>query len=172
MKHKASEIKVYYSSFDSPIAPVFLAATPAGICAISMAVSEDAFLAQIKNHGTPERDDKRFDRIKKELTGYLGGSKIDFTRYPLDISAGTGFQQRVWKKLLEIPYGETRSYKWLAEQVGSPNGYRAVGGANGRNPIPVIIPCHRVINSDGTLGGYSGGVWIKEWLLRLEGVLG
>ena len=100
----------------------------------------------------------------------MSGKKVDFKRYALDIPTGTAFQRKVWEKLLDIPYGETRSYKWLAEEVGSPKGFRAVGGANGKNPVPIIIPCHRVINSDGTLGGYSGGVWIKEFLLKLEDV--
>lgn len=161
-------MKTFYTSLDSPIGTVFVASTPTGICAISLSVTEETFFSEIKIHGTPERDDKRLNKLKKDLKDYFHGMKVDFGNYPLDISAGTAFQQKVWRKLLEIPYGETRSYKWLAEEVGSPNGFRAVGGANGKNPIPIIIPCHRVINSDGSLGGYSGGVWIKEWLLKLE----
>ncbi len=161
-------MKTYYTSFDSPLGTIFIASTPTGICAISLSVTEETFLTEIKIHGMPERNDKLFNNLTKDLENYFSGAKVDFSVYDLDISVGTQFQKRVWRKLSEIPYGETRSYKWLAEQVGSPNGFRAVGGANGKNPIPIIIPCHRVINSDGSLGGYSGGVWIKERLLRLE----
>lgn len=160
--------QIFYISLDSPIGTVFVAATDKGICAISLAVSKETFFSEIKNLGRLERDDKRFTSLKKDLKEYFGGEEVDFRKYALDISSGTEFQRKVWKKLLGIPYGKTRSYKWLAEQAGTPNGYRAVGGANGKNPIPIIIPCHRVINSNGSLGGYSGGVWIKEWLLKLE----
>lgn len=170
MRHKTLEKRIFYTSLYSPIGTVFLASTSKGICAISLDISEEFFLSEIKGYGIPERDDKRFIELGKDLKDYFSGKEVDFHKYQLDISAGTEFQKKVWKKLLDIPYGKTRSYKWLAEEVGSPKGFRAVGGANGKNPIPIIIPCHRVINSDGSLGGYSGGVWIKEWLLKLEGV--
>lgn len=159
---------IFYTSLDSPIGAVHIASTAKGICTISMSVSEESFVSEIKRHGIPEKNDERFSKLKKDLKDYFGGKNAGLNKHTLDISAGTKFQQKVWNKLLEIPYGETRSYKWLAEGVGSPKGYRAVGGANGKNPIPIIIPCHRVINSDGSIGGYSGGAWIKEWLLKLE----
>lgn len=168
MRRETLDVKTFYTSIDSPIGTVFIASTSKGICAISLAVSEKTFLSEIIEYGIPERDDKRFTELRKDLKDYFRGKKVDFSKHRLDISSGTEFQKKVWRKLLEIPYGETRGYKWLAEAVGSPKGFRAVGGANGRNPIPIIIPCHRVINSDGSLGGYSGGVWIKEWLLKLE----
>lgn len=168
MRRKTLDEKIFYTYIDSPIGTVFVAATDRGICSISISVTEETFLSEINNLGRPVRDDQRFSDFKKELQCYLSGKRVDFKRYALDISTGTAFQRKVWEKLLEIPYGETRSYKWLAEEVGSPKGFRAVGGANGKNPVPIIIPCHRVINSDGTMGGYSGGVWIKEWLLKLE----
>lgn len=168
-KRKMLEVKIYYTSLDSPIGTVFIASSSKGICAISLAVSEDVFLSEINlKYGAPERDDKRFTQIIKDLTDYFHGKNIDFSRHRLDILSGTAFQRKVWKKLIEIPYGETRSYKWLAEQVGSPGGFRAAGGANGKNPIPIMIPCHRVINANGSIGGYSGGVWIKECFLKLE----
>ena len=162
------DVKIFYTSIDSPIGTIYIASTPAGICSISISVNEEIFFSEIKQLGEPVRDNKRLDALKKDLQCYLSGKRIDFKRYALDIPTGTAFQRKVWEKLLDIPYGETRSYKWLAEEVGSPKGFRAVGGANGKNPVPIIIPCHRVINSDGALGGYSGGVWIKEWLLKLE----
>ncbi len=89
---------------------------------------------------------------------------------PLDISIGTEFQQQVWQALQDIPYGETISYATLARNVDNPKGYRAVANANGRNPFSIIIPCHRVIASDGKLGGYTGGLDNKEYLLAIEGV--
>lgn len=89
---------------------------------------------------------------------------------PLDISMGTEFQQQVWQALQDIPYGETISYATLAKQIGNPKGYRAVAQANGRNPFSIIIPCHRVIASDGKLGGYTGGLDNKAYLLGIEGV--
>ncbi len=86
----------------------------------------------------------------------------------MDLSIGTEFQRKVWEKVGEIPYGELKSYKWIAGEIGNPNGVRAVGNAVGKNPVPPIIPCHRVIRSDGKLGGFSSGIALKKWLLKLE----
>ena len=105
----------------------------------------------------------------EQLTAYFKGERQAFD-LPLDISLGTDFQQRVWQQLQKIPHGETISYATLAQRVGNPKGYRAVANANGRNPFSIIIPCHRVIASDGKLGGYTGGLDKKEYLLALEGV--
>lgn len=105
-----------------------------------------------------------------ELLCYFQGEEMQFT-IPLDLSSGTPFQQRVWQALQQIPYGQTISYKTLAMMIDNPKAVRAVGGANGQNPLPIIIPCHRVIQADGNLGGYSGGVAIKRELLALEGVV-
>lgn len=107
--------------------------------------------------------------IKKayiQILEYLNGSRKKFT-IPLN-PEGTKFQNRVWKELINIPYGETRSYKDIAVSIGNKNGARAVGNANGKNPILIIIPCHRIISSDGSLGGYSSGLNIKKKLLNLE----
>ncbi len=108
-------------------------------------------------------------RGREELLEYLAGSRRDFD-LPL-APQGTPFQQRVWAALREIPYGQTRSYRELALAAGSPRGYRAVGMANHRNPIPILIPCHRVVGADGSLTGYAGGLELKRKLLELEGVL-
>ena len=107
----------------------------------------------------------------EQLTAYFKGERQAFD-LPLDISLGTNFQQRVWQELQKIPHGETISYATLAQRVGNPKGYRAVANANGRNPFSIIIPCHRVIASDGKLGGYTGGLDKKEYLLALEGIKG
>jgi O-6-methylguanine DNA methyltransferase len=85
------------------------------------------------------------------------------------LTDGTDFQERVWAALREIPYGETRSYEEIARAIGNPRAVRAVGSANGANRIPIVIPCHRVVRADGTLGGYGGELWRKRFLLRLEG---
>lgn len=120
------------------------------------------------------KDDKSADldkvillKIVNELDEYFSGTRTEFD-VPLDISQGTSFQQKVWLELLKIPYGTTTSYAKLAKNIGKPTAFRAVANANGRNPISLIIPCHRVIASDGGLGGYTGGLEIKRILLDLE----
>lgn len=102
----------------------------------------------------------------RQLREYLAGQRRTFDM-PLDLR-GTEFQLRCWNELLKVPYGQVISYATLAGRVDSPNGFRAVGHANGQNPIAIIVPCHRVISSDGTLGGYGGGLPMKQWLLDLE----
>jgi methylated-DNA-[protein]-cysteine S-methyltransferase len=108
-------------------------------------------------------------KLISELDAYFAGKLRTFS-VPLDPDYGTPFQRRVWAELSRIPYGETRSYRDIAASLGNPGLARAVGLANGSNPIPIVIPCHRVINADGTLGGYSSGIEIKRRLLKLEGV--
>jgi methylated-DNA-[protein]-cysteine S-methyltransferase len=109
------------------------------------------------------------DVLIRDLDGYFSGRPKGFS-VPLDPSTGTAFHRKVWKELTRIPYGETRSYGEIAAAVGVPRGARAVGLANKRNCIPILIPCHRVIKSDGGLGGYDSGLEIKQALLQLEGV--
>lgn len=110
---------------------------------------------------------ERLNELKAQLREYFAGSRHAFT-IPL-APKGTPFQLAVWNALLAIPYGDTVSYSELAFRIGRPSAVRAVGAANGANPIPVIIPCHRVIGSNGTLTGYGGGIERKQWLLALEG---
>ena len=110
-----------------------------------------------------------FGDLIEQFRTYLSGRKTTFPA-ELDLSEATPFQREVWKATRLIPYGETRSYTWLAEQIKKPRAVRAVGQALGRNPLPIIIPCHRVLAADGKLGGYSGGVEMKIHLLRLETV--
>ena len=105
----------------------------------------------------------------RELLDYFTGDRREFS-FPLDLR-GTEFQLACWRALLAIPYGETRTYADIARAVGSPQGFRAVGMANNRNPIAIVVPCHRVIASDGTLCGYGGGLDVKRKLLQLEGAL-
>lgn len=116
---------------------------------------------------TVVRDPAALEDLAEELTAYLEGALRGFT-VPLDLR-GTPFQLRVWSALQEIPYGEARSYSDIAAAIGSPGAVRAVGLANGSNPVPIVVPCHRVIGRGGALTGYGGGLEIKERLLRLEG---
>ncbi len=103
----------------------------------------------------------------EHFQAYFNGDKIDFI-YEFDLSGATPFQRQVWEVTRLIPYGATRSYKWIAEQMGKSGASRAVGQALAKNPLPILIPCHRVVNIDGRLGGFSGGLEMKRRLLRLE----
>lgn len=108
--------------------------------------------------------------LARQLQRYAAGKSVSF-RVRLDLSTGTPFQQKVWRALLKIPRGETRSYLWVARHIGKPRAVRAVGAACGANPVGIIVPCHRVVASDGSLGGYTGGLKWKKRLLKLEGAL-
>ena len=109
-----------------------------------------------------------FQDLMERLRIYFGGHKAAFPD-KLDLSSATAFQREVWEITRLIPYGETRSYAWVAEQIRKPGAARAVGQALGRNPLPIIVPCHRVLASDSGLGGFSGGIEMKRYLLHLEG---
>jgi methylated-DNA-[protein]-cysteine S-methyltransferase len=108
-------------------------------------------------------------RLIDELDRYFAGKLRTFT-VPVDMARGTEFQRSVWKALLDIPYGLTRSYGDIAVSLGLPRAARAVGAANGANPVPIVVPCHRVIKADGTIGGYGGGIAVKRFLLEREGI--
>lgn len=112
------------------------------------------------------RETTLLEQAALQIEEYLQGKRKNFS-LPIALQ-GTDFQQKVWQELLNIPYGETRSYKQIAEKIGCPKGYRAVGMANNKNPIAIIVPCHRVIGQNKKLVGYAGGVGIKEKLLKLE----
>ena len=109
-----------------------------------------------------------FEKARRQLEEYFAGVRQNFD-LPLD-PGGTDFQRRVWRALMDIPYGKTISYRDLARQADCSRGYQAVGQANGKNPLPILIPCHRVIGADGSLGGYSAGLDRKRFLLELEGI--
>lgn len=130
-----------------------------------MQIQAEALKSRFKAPFVPEDDDV-IRRTRRELDEYFGGKRHEFS-VPLDYP-GTPFETRVWNELLDIPFGETRSYEELAERVSSKAAVRAVGSANGRNRISILIPCHRVVNKSGALGGYGGGLWRKQALLLLE----
>jgi methylated-DNA-[protein]-cysteine S-methyltransferase len=110
------------------------------------------------------------NQAKQQVVEYLDGQRREFS-LPVDLSQGTAFQRRVWRAILRIPYGRVRSYQWVAEKVGGKQYARAVGMALGSNPVPIVVPCHRIIAHDGSLGGFGCGLPMKRRLLRLEGVL-
>lgn len=135
---------------------------------------EEGRITAVSTHYQPEAMDQEQETelIRKaytQLTEYLEGKRKTFD-LPL-APKGTPFQKQVWKALCEIPYGQTRTYKQIAEAVGNPKGCRAVGMANNRNPLMIVVPCHRVIGSNGVMTGYAAGIDKKEFLLRLEGRL-
>lgn len=153
----------YTTTVDSPLGPIALCGhdTPQGF-----AITHLSFGAQAGGDAAAVRDDARFRAAVEQLAQFFAGERREFDLV-LD-PAGTPFQQRVWMALREIPYGETRSYADIANALGSPTATRAVGAANGRNPIGIVVPCHRVIGADGSLTGYAGGVENKRWLLDHE----
>ena len=147
----------FYDILDSPLGPLYLIFTAGVLSDISFSRPSSVLLKR-KEGMTPAR---------KELAEYFGKGRQVFTCETIFLE-GTAFEKKVWNTLKKIPYGETRTYKWLAEEIGKPHAFRAVGNALGKNPIPIIFPCHRVIETDGSIGGYSPGVDIKRRLLELE----
>jgi methylated-DNA-[protein]-cysteine S-methyltransferase len=145
----------------SPLGPLRLTASPTGLCGIDFASPGD------DSSTDTDLTSPVLDAAAAELVEYFTGSLREFTiaREP----AGTQFQREVWAALEQIPFGTTISYQELAERIGRPTASRAVGAANGRNPLPIVVPCHRVIGADGRLVGYSGGLQIKHTLLMHEG---
>jgi len=137
------------------------------ITAENSAITEIEHVSQKPKLEAPSSD--VVEKAATQLREYFAGERGSFD-LPLS-PHGTEFQQRVWERLCAIPYGETWSYQDLAESLGDANAMRAVGAANGKNPIPIVIPCHRVIGKDGSLTGYAGGLEVKRYLLELEGVL-
>lgn len=162
-----------YSRYDSPVGALFIASDTRGITELAIGATEDGFLAGLiaRRAVEPVFDNGRFPELLRALDKYFSGRPVDFSAVgtPLNPS-GTAFDRLVWNALSAIPWGSKLSYGELASVIGRPGAARAVGGACGRNPIPVIIPCHRVLQSNGSIGGYSGGAGIKERLLTLEGI--
>lgn len=166
------EQEIYYEIYDSLIGKLTIAAEEGALLGILFGGQEDAddeneeaFLMK-NRHRMHKRETPLIQKVHSQLGEYFCGRRRKF-EIPCKLS-GTTFQQKVWKALDNIPYGETRSYRDIAEAVGSPKSCRAVGMANHHNPIPIIIPCHRVIGANGKIVGYGGGLEIKKTLLDLE----
>jgi len=161
--------KIYYSSLSSPfLKEVFVASTARGVCMVDFLTSEKAFLKELRDSfgGEIIRDDGKNRKVLAQMEKYLQG-KLKRFECPLDLR-GTPFQVKVWRELAKIPYGQTRSYQDVAKAVGHPKACRAVGNANGSNPVPLILACHRVIESNGGLGGFGHGLKTKRQLLDFE----
>jgi len=153
---------IYFTTMDSPIGQLRLAGNESSL--IRILFEHEEIEGPTENPWIEDR--ANLQPVVNQLTEYFEGERLSF-----DVAMephGTTFQKSVWEKLLDIPYGETTTYGTLADQLGNPNGSRAVGTANGQNRIPILIPCHRVIGRDGSLTGYAGGLEIKEFLLDLE----
>ncbi len=160
--------------FDTPIGEMIAVSNDLGICLLEFRDKKDMDTALRRL----ERDfgevieagqNPHLDLLTQELTAYFMGK---LTKFSVNVTTqGTSFQKDVWSALQEIPYGQTKSYGDIAKVIQNPNSVRAVGAANGNNRIAIIIPCHRVIGTNGKLTGYAGGLWRKEWLLKHEGVL-
>jgi methylated-DNA-[protein]-cysteine S-methyltransferase len=174
---RASEeglLDVAYTMIDSPFGPLLLAATPRGLVRVNLpAYDADETLEELAARISPRvlEAPARLDRARRELDLYFEGKLRDFD-LPLDWElTGAGFRRRVLEETAHIPYGRTSSYSKMAAMAGSPRAFRAAGSALGSNPIPIVVPCHRVLRAGGALGGYGGGLPMKQALLKLEGAL-
>jgi methylated-DNA-[protein]-cysteine S-methyltransferase len=163
-------LDVAYTTIDSPVGTLLLAATPKGLVRVAFDVEDhDRVLDTLSQRISPRvlRAPRRLDAAARELDEYFGRQRRAFD-LPLDLSLSRGFRQLVQRNLPVIGYGQTRTYGQVAELVGSPRAVRAVGTACATNPLPVVVPCHRVLKADGTPGRYVGGTDAKKALLRLE----
>ena len=156
--------QLHYTQFDSPIGQIGLLGHP------QSGLQRLIFINHTKTAFKPpsswQMDETCFLKAQQQLRMYFNGK---LQQFDLKLAPeGTAFQQKVWQALMNVPYAQTRSYKDIAQTIGSPNGFRAVGLANARNPLPIIVPCHRIVGSNGQLTGYAYGVELKKHLLDLE----
>jgi methylated-DNA-[protein]-cysteine S-methyltransferase len=165
-------VDVAYDVTDSPVGQLLLAVSERGLCRISYTAEPERELESLaRGFGARVlRSPKPLDPVRRELDEYFEGTRRDFD-LPVDVSEIHGFNREVLDALARVPYGELTTYGTLAKEVGRPYAARAVGGFMNRNPIPIVLPCHRVVGASGKLVGYAGGLERKEQLLRLEGAL-
>lgn len=163
IKYQGKGVIMYFSYYDSPIGKIKIEEKDNYIVGISFISDNDIIDEEINT----EIENNTITRCKIQLEEYFNGNRTDFD-LEIKFLQGTDFQKRVWSELRKIPYGETISYKELAERIGNPKACRAVGGANNKNPIGIIVPCHRVIGVNGKMIGYAEGIDKKEFLLKLE----
>jgi len=164
-------MRIYVSELHSPVGTLHLASSDQGVVCISLSGKED--LLKDLERRVPdmelEENASKNKKVIRQLKEYFSGTRKDFD-LPLHVM-GTEFHKLVWRQLCQVPFGRTASYKEIAERIGRPKAVRAVGQANHRNPIPIIIPCHRIIGANGHLVGFGGGLDMKRFLLSHEGVL-
>jgi methylated-DNA-[protein]-cysteine S-methyltransferase len=169
----AGLVDVAYTRYDAPVGELLLAATPRGLVKVGFDVEDpDVALARLARELSPRIIERpaRLDAARRELDQYFDGHRRDFD-LELDWSLAQGFCRRVLRATARIPFGDTATYGEIAAAAGSPRAHRAAGTALGANPLPIVVPCHRVLRSGGRLGGYGGGLEMKERLLELEGAL-
>jgi AraC family transcriptional regulator, regulatory protein of adaptative response / methylated-DNA-[protein]-cysteine methyltransferase len=156
---------IFLSTFETPLGTMFCACSEQGLCLLEFA--EDINQTSSRLVKECQSGENHFHHlVKEQLTEYFSGNRTTFD-IPFDLS-GSDFQQKVWELLLTVPYGSARSYLEQAKLYGDTKAIRAIAKANGENPIAIIIPCHRIIGSNGDLTGYAGGLWRKKWLLEHE----
>lgn len=160
--------RAYYTGIETLIGVLWAASTEEGLFRINLSKSKMEFLRDLKDFEVVE-EPERFEELSILLKEYFDGHPVDFD-LPLDLR-GTDFQRAVWEALRRIPYGRVSTYGRIAEMVSKPKAVRAVGNAVSRNPIAIVIPCHRVVRADGSIGGFYSGVDVKRLLLSIEGVL-
>ena len=153
---------------ESPLGHMTLVASPEGLCGAWFDDQKHGPTDADKNRWQYPAHDPMLEKAAAQLQAYFAGS-LDAFQLPLDLSAGTHFQQLVWQALLSVPSGQSMSYGHLARHLNKPQAVRAVGAAVGRNPVGIIVPCHRILGAGGQLTGYAGGLWRKQALLKLEG---
>jgi len=167
-------LDVAYTLEDSPVGPLLLAATGRGLVELGFDGDKelDYYLTRLSTNLSPRvlESGKRLDPVRRELDEYFEGKRRDFD-IPLDWSLTKGFTQRILRATAKVPYGEVSSYRQMATKAGNARAVRAAGNALGSNPIPIVVPCHRILRTGGSLGGYGGGPERKEFLLKLEGAL-
>jgi methylated-DNA-[protein]-cysteine S-methyltransferase len=166
-------LDVAYTTTDSPFGTLLLAKTPRGLVRVGLPNQDaDELLVELARRVSPRvlEAPAELDQARRELDLYFVG-RLDRFDLPLDWQLSEGFRLRVLRAIARIPYGQTRSYTEMARSAGNERAVRAAGTACGRNPIPLVVPCHRVLRSGGALGGYGGGVPMKQGLLELEGTL-
>ncbi|KAB3532891.1 methylated-DNA--[protein]-cysteine S-methyltransferase [Alkaliphilus pronyensis] len=162
---------VYYTSLNFSTMKLLIASSSKGLLLIEFNKEQEEFVELLKDHFPslePIKDREKNLQYINQLTEYFQGKRKEFT-FPISLT-GTAFQTKVWKELANIPYGKTASYRDIAERIDNPKAMRAVGMANNKNKLPIVIPCHRVIGVNNRLIGYGGGLHIKEELLKLEGI--
>jgi len=170
---QAGLLDVAYTEVDSPFGRVLLATTSRGLVRVAFPQeTQDMVLDDLARDVSPRvlESPARLDPVRRELELYFDGKLRDFD-LPLDWRLTRGFRRKVLHATARIPYGQTRSYTEMAKRAGSPRAVRAAGSALGSNPLPIVVPCHRVLRTGGALGGYGGGLEMKQALLELEGVL-
>jgi len=166
-------LDVAYATLDSPFGPLLLAATPRGLVRVNLPNQDpEQALEELAARVSPRvlEAPARLDETRRELDLYFAGKLTEFD-LPIDWALARGFRGKVQRAINRIPYGQTRTYTEMARKAGNERAVRAAGTACGTNPIPIVVPCHRVLRSGGGLGGYGGGLPMKEALLELEGVL-